>query len=100
MIEDGESVNGNITSFLLECLVWNVPDWIFNGHKTWTDRLENSILFLIGPTRKTRIAKIGAKFLVYCLFSIVVANGREQMLMPIYYIFGVIWGTHDAKHKH
>ena len=51
MIEDGESVNGNITSFLLECLVWNVPDWIFNGHKTWTDRLENSILFLIGPTR-------------------------------------------------
>ena len=51
MIENGEIVNGNITSFLLECLVWNVPDWIFNGHKTWTDRLENSILFLIGQTR-------------------------------------------------
>ena len=52
MIEDGKSVNQNITSFLLECLVWNVPDWIFNGYDTWTDRLKKSIVFLYGNTEE------------------------------------------------
>lgn len=52
MIEDGESVNQNITSFLLECLVWNVPNWIFNDYETWSDRLENSILFLCSKTKE------------------------------------------------
>lgn len=50
MIEDGKHVNPNITSFLLECLLWNVPDWIFNGYDTWTDRLKKSIDFLWDKT--------------------------------------------------
>ena len=57
MIEDGESVNQNITSFLLECLVWNVPNRIFNDYETWTDRLENSILFLYGKTKEEGVYK-------------------------------------------
>ena len=52
MIEDGESINKNITSFLLECLVWNLPNWIFNDYETWSDRLENSILFLCSKTKE------------------------------------------------
>ena len=46
MIEDRVSVNGNITSFLLECLLWNVPNQMFNDYETWTDRLKESITFL------------------------------------------------------
>ena len=51
MIENGESVNGNISSFLLECLIWNVPNHIFNDYTTWTDRLKNSIVFLWNSTK-------------------------------------------------
>lgn len=57
MIEDGEYVSRNIKSFLLECLVWNVPNWIFNDYETWTDRLENSILFLYNNTKEEKGCK-------------------------------------------
>ena len=57
MIREGKSVNGNITSFLLECLVWNVPDQIFNGYETWTDRLKESIKFLYNSTTKEKDCK-------------------------------------------
>ncbi len=57
MIEDGENVNGNITSFLLECLLWNVPDRIFNDYETWTDRLKESIRFLYHKTEEENNCK-------------------------------------------
>ena len=43
MIDDGVRINNNITSFLLECLVWNVPNYIFNDSNTWTKRLQESM---------------------------------------------------------
>lgn len=54
MVKDGESVNGNITSFLLECLLWNTPDQIFNDYETWTDRLKQSITFLWNNTKEEK----------------------------------------------
>lgn len=50
MIDDGENVNDNISSFLLECLVWNVPNHIFNNYNTWTERLKQSIIYLYNQT--------------------------------------------------
>ena len=50
MIDDGKHVDPDITSFLLECLLWNVPDWIYNDYDTWTDRLKKSIDFLWDKT--------------------------------------------------
>ena len=50
MIQDGKSVDPNITSFLLECLLWNVPDWIYNDNETWTERLKYSIAFVLDKT--------------------------------------------------
>ena len=38
MLENGETLSDNITSFLLECLVWNVPNRIMNNYDTWTER--------------------------------------------------------------
>lgn len=50
MKDDNVSISDNITSYLLECLVWNVPDSIFNNYNTWTDRLKQSIIYLYNNT--------------------------------------------------
>jgi len=52
MIEDNVQVSDNITSFLLECLVWNVPNEAFNTPTTWTDRLKASIVHLYNKTKE------------------------------------------------
>ena len=51
MIDDGENVSDNITSFLLECLVWNVPNWIINDNDSWTERLKQSIIYIYKQTK-------------------------------------------------
>ncbi len=57
MIDDGESVSNNITSFLLECLVWNVPNKIFNDNISWSDRLRDSIIHLYDHTKEIEKCK-------------------------------------------
>lgn len=57
MIEDGEAVNENITSFLLECLVWNVPNSKFNENETWASRLKESIIYLHENTKNLESCK-------------------------------------------
>jgi hypothetical protein len=51
MIDDGEPVSDNITSFLLECLVWNVPNKIMTDYDTWNERLRESIVYIYGKTK-------------------------------------------------
>lgn len=51
MIDDGIPVSDSITSFLLECLVWNVPNSILNDNDTWQDRLKHSIVHLYQHTK-------------------------------------------------
>lgn len=50
MIDDGFTVSDSITSFLLECLVWNVPNSIFNDNDSWDERLKASIVYLYEST--------------------------------------------------
>lgn len=52
MIEDKIAVSSNITSFLLECLIWNVPNNVINNYDTWNDRLKQSIIFLYNKTKE------------------------------------------------
>ncbi len=51
MIDNGNSVNGNISSFLIECLLWNVPNSIFNDYDTHEDRVKESIRHLYFKTK-------------------------------------------------
>jgi hypothetical protein len=51
MIDEGKLKQNGITSFLLECLVWNVPNHIFNDNESWADRLKQSILYLYEKTK-------------------------------------------------
>lgn len=57
MIDDGVQVSDNITSFLIECLVWNVPNNIFNDFETRTDRLRHSIIHLYNETKEDATCK-------------------------------------------
>jgi hypothetical protein len=50
MIEDGVNVSDNITSFLLECLVWNVPNQYINNDEGWSARLREAIIYLYQNT--------------------------------------------------
>lgn len=50
MIDDNVKVSDSVTSFLLECLTWNVPNSIFNDNDTWQDRLKSSIAHLYEHT--------------------------------------------------
>ena len=54
MIDDGVRINNNITSFLLECLVWNVPNHIFNNWNTWTERLQESIKYIYNEIKNDK----------------------------------------------
>lgn len=57
MIEDGLNVSENITSFLLECLIWNVPNSIINENDKWNDLLRKSIVFLYNETKEEKDCK-------------------------------------------
>lgn len=46
MVEAG-MIDGNIiTSFLVECLIWNVPDSIITKYSTWNETVKQSILYI------------------------------------------------------
>lgn len=51
MIEDKIPVSGNIRSFLIESLLWNVPNNIFNDYSSWNDILRNTIVSLYNSTK-------------------------------------------------
>lgn len=46
MVDEG-IVNGDkITSFLIECLIWNLPNDLINDGKTWITTVQNAIVYL------------------------------------------------------
>ena len=50
MEEDSYYYDQNITSFLLECLVWNCPNSVFVNYNTWQERLKQSIIYIYNNT--------------------------------------------------
>jgi hypothetical protein len=57
MIEDKLPVPDSIRSFLIEGLLWNTPDSIFNNAKTWNDLLRNSIVHIYKHTKDESLSK-------------------------------------------
>ena len=53
MKEDGIAVSENITSFLLESLIYNLPNSTFNDYETWNERVKQAIIYLWNATRKS-----------------------------------------------
>ena len=51
MVAD-EIIDGDkISSFLTECLVWNVPNEIIMGYDTWTETVRQTIIFLFNAIK-------------------------------------------------
>lgn len=46
MVEDKITDGDTISSFLIECLVWNVPNSTIMGCNTWTETVKRAIIFL------------------------------------------------------
>ncbi len=46
MVDDGKANGDKITSFLVECLVWNIPDATITGYSTWTATVRQAIYYL------------------------------------------------------
>ncbi len=57
MIEDNIEVSDNITSFLLECLIWNLPNNYLTNYQTWTERLKQAIIYLYNQTETAETCK-------------------------------------------
>ena len=57
MIEDGLSVHSSISSFLIESLLWNTPNHIFNNTQTWDDLLRNSIVHIYTQTKDENMSE-------------------------------------------
>lgn len=47
----------SITSFLIECLMWNVPDQIYNASITWSQIVRESIIHLYNQTKNKETCK-------------------------------------------
>lgn len=46
MVDDGIVDGDKIASFLMECLIWNVPNATITGNNTWTGTVQNAIAYL------------------------------------------------------
>ena len=46
MVDDNVANGDKISSFLIECLVWNVPNDIITGYSTWTETVKQAIIYL------------------------------------------------------
>lgn len=54
MVEERKVDGDIITSFLIECLVWNVPNNIITGSYTWTERVKKSIIHLYNEIKENK----------------------------------------------
>jgi len=51
MVKQGVSINSGISSFLIECLLYNTPNRIFNGNDTYGEQLKQVIIYLYQQTK-------------------------------------------------
>lgn len=54
MVDDHRANGDKITSFLVECLVYQVPNDIICRYSTWTDTVKNAIIYLYGEIANNR----------------------------------------------
>ena len=46
MVDAGQTDGDKITSFLVECLVWNTPDKTITAYSSWTETVRQTIIYL------------------------------------------------------
>jgi len=88
MIDDGEDVSDNISSFLLECLVWNVPNKKIDNYNNWNDRLKESIAYIFNNTiKKSDCEEWGEVSELFYLFH----SGRKWSYSDVNEYMDTLW---------
>lgn len=59
MVDNGFADGNTISSFLIECLVWNVPNSIITGYSTWTETIRQVIIYLYNEIDNNKHQKWG-----------------------------------------
>lgn len=68
MREENMNNYENITSFLLECLIWNIPDTRFTNYISWDDILKNTLGYLIDAFDSSEYDKMTEVSKMFYLF--------------------------------
>ena len=69
MREENMNNYENITSFLLECLIWNIPDTRFTNYILWDDTLKNTLAYLKGAFESSEYIKMTEVSKMFYLFN-------------------------------
>lgn len=69
MVDVHKADGDKITSFLVECLVWNVPDNIITGYSTWTETVRQTIIYLFNAIKDGKHTEWGEVSEMLYLFS-------------------------------
>ena len=73
MVDDGMTNGDKITSFLVECLVWNISDATITGYSSWTETVKQAIKYLYNAIEDDKHKEWGEVSELLYLFH----NGRK-----------------------
>ncbi|MBR5779756.1 MAG: nucleotidyltransferase [Clostridia bacterium] len=68
MVDDGKVNGEKISSFLVECLIWNVPNNIITGYSNWTETVKQAIIHLYNAIKDGNQKEWGEVSECFCLF--------------------------------
>ena len=69
MVNDGKANGDKITSFLVECLVWNTPNSIITGYSTWAETVKETIAYLYNQIKDGKHTEWGEVSEILYLFK-------------------------------
>lgn len=87
MISDNHFENENITSFLIECLVWNVPNSYINNYDTWDETIKQSLIFINDSIKDTSYGKWGEVSEMFYLFH----SARKWTVNDVQSFINSLW---------
>ena len=87
MISDNYFNNENITSFLVECLVWNIPNNYINNYNTWDEKIKQSLIFIDSSIKNDSYKKWSEVSEMLYLFD----EGRKWTIHDVEKFVNSLW---------
>lgn len=87
MISENHYNNENITSFLVECLIWNIPNNYINNYDTWDETIKQSLIFINSSIKDGSYSKWGEVSEMLYLFH----NGRKWTVDDVQKFINSLW---------
>lgn len=94
MLDEKVHVSPNITSFLIECLIYNVPDHVLNTPLNWTERLKQSIIYLYQQTEDAQKVKEWGEVSEYLYLFY---SGRKWSVQDVNEFMVTLWDYLEFK---